>query len=254
MMFVGIDLGSRFVKVVKEKFNARFFKIIDTVQFYRDYGYTDEAGFHLNLVSLGIDCDAKICATGYGRNNLSIVGANVVSEITAHAEGAMYQSGLDDFVLLDLGGQDSKVIIVRSGIVVDFVANDRCAASTGRYLENMARTLGMSIEELSKYWSNPVHLSATCAIFGESELINLISRGEKLDRLAAGVNYSIVERVRSHLVRAKDLPLVLAGGVAFNLAVKEILKSFGFNVVEIENPQFNGAIGCLVILKKLSKA
>ncbi len=250
MMFVGIDLGSRFVKIVSDDNGERRFFIIDTVEFYKKFGTTNEKGFHPELSGFGVESGSIICATGYGRNNLKIVGANVISEIQAHALGASYQSGLDDFLLLDLGGQDSKVIVVSSGVVVDFVANDRCAASTGRYLENMARILGMDITELGTYWRNPAQLSSTCAIFGESELINLISHGEKLEHLAAGVNYSIVKRVKPFLLKYKDLPLVLSGGVAFNTAIKKFLAEMGFNIIELKYPQYNGAIGCIVFISK----
>ena len=82
----------------------------------------------------------------------------------------MFLTGLTSFTLLDLGGQDSKVALVREGRIVDFLTNDKCAASTGRYLENMAAALNISLEELGRHHSNPVELISTCAVFGESEL------------------------------------------------------------------------------------
>jgi len=248
MILVGIDLGSRFVKLALLEGESLNFKIFDTVEFYRKYGTVEANGFNVNLGLLGIEGEVLLCATGYGRNNLKIHSARIISEIIAHAEGAKAQSGLRDFILLDLGGQDSKVIVVRDGVVRDFVANDRCAASTGRYLENMAKILGLSVEELGNYWEDPIHLSSTCAIFGESELINLISDGAKIERLAAGVNHSIVGRVKNFLLRHKQNPLILAGGVALNRAIRQILKEMGFEIVEIKYPQYNGAIGCLSAL------
>ena len=122
-------------------------------------------------------------ATGYGRNTLNLKGVRVVSEIRAHVSGALFQTGLRDFTLLDMGGQDTKVALVRNGRLQDFVMNDKCAASSGRYLENMAAILEVDLKELSSYWEEPVRLDATCGIFGESELIGQILRGHSVARL-----------------------------------------------------------------------
>ncbi|MDD3927930.1 MAG: BadF/BadG/BcrA/BcrD ATPase family protein, partial [bacterium] len=169
----GLDLGSRRVKIafrVDESNDLKLYKY-DTLTFYREFAVRNREGFSIDFAKLGIGPVESVVVTGYGRNNLHLQGAQVVTEITAHAAGAAVQSGLDDFTCLDLGGQDSKIIRVEGGRVTDFQTNDKCAAGSGRYLESMAAILGVDLSELGKYWENPVRLSSTCAIFGESEMI-----------------------------------------------------------------------------------
>jgi predicted CoA-substrate-specific enzyme activase len=186
-----------------------------------------------------------MAVTGYGRNSLNIVGAEILSELKAHMLGAVWQTRLEDFTLLDLGGQDSKVIRVRGGRMEDFLLNDKCAASTGRYLENMATVLGISLDELSRHFANPVELSATCAIFGESELIGRIVEGATIPELAAGVNYSIFRRIKPMLLSLKSEIVVFTGGVALGPAVAHwVREEAGSRVVVPAHPQINGAIGC----------
>lgn len=248
-MRCGIDLGSRSVKLVMLDDNKQLTtaNIYETAKFYRDYGQRSEAGLVVDFAALGFPAVSKITATGYGRNTIDIVGATVIPELKAHMLGAMAQTGLTDFTLLDLGGQDSKVIKVRKGRMVDFQTNDKCAASTGRYLENMAGVLDVSLEELAGYSEKPVELSATCAIFGESELIGRIVEGYSTAELAAGVNYTIYKRIKPMLTALKSDKLVFTGGVALGGAIREfITREMGIEVIVPEHPQLNGAIGCAV--------
>ena len=166
-MFCGIDMGSRSVKIVMMA-DGRICrtKILETADFYRGYGSRAEGRLAVDFAALRLGEIDAVVATGYGRNTLDIAEATVIGELKAHLIGAVRQTGLTDFTLLDLGGQDSKVIKVRKGKMVGFETNDKCAASTGRYLENMATVLGISLEELSTYYEKPVELAATCAIFG----------------------------------------------------------------------------------------
>jgi len=246
----GIDLGSRSVKIVlMADGQVVSAKVLETVAFYRDYGRRRDGQLTVDFAALGLGAADAVVATGYGRNTLDIAGATVIPELKAHTLGAVWQTGLTAFTLLDLGGQDSKVIKVRNGKMVDFQTNDKCAASTGRYLENMAAVLGISLEELSRHSANPVELSATCAIFGESELIGRIVEGYPVAELAAGVNYTIFKRVRPMLaaLAAKGDTVVFTGGVAIGAALPLIIgRELGVRVVVPERPQLNGAIGCAV--------
>jgi activator of 2-hydroxyglutaryl-CoA dehydratase len=123
--------------------------------------------------------------------------------------------------------------------------NDKCAASSGRYLENMAAVLEVTLEELSFHWEDPVELDSTCGIFGESELIGQILRGHPLPSLCAGVNRTLVKRVLPMLKRFPASTIVVTGGVALNRGVMEILRrEADGNVVVPQHPQHNGAIGC----------
>jgi predicted CoA-substrate-specific enzyme activase len=252
-MKIGIDLGSRKVKfaLVTEGKVARL-DTFDTLSFYKRFGRMkgDELTFDLEgtgLFSSRELAEATVTATGYGRNTLHLKGVRVVSEIRAHVAGALFQTGLRDFTLLDMGGQDTKVALVRNGALQDFVMNDKCAASSGRYLENMAAILEVDLQELSLHWEEPVRLDATCGIFGESELIGQILRGHPIARLCAGVNQTLVKRVVPMLRRFPSEIVVLTGGVALDGALVRLLENEGFTISVPPSPQHNGAIGCAVI-------
>lgn len=247
MLITGMDLGSRTTKII-EMDDQRIikYKLYDTITFYRTYGIIRDGEMNIDLAGLGFG-DKMIVATGYGKISVKIAGALQIPEIQAHVYGALWQSGLEDFTLLDIGGQDTKVVQVRKGQMADFLTNDRCAASSGRYLENMAAVLDMSLEELSSYSEEAVELNATCAIFGETELIARIVEGHPLSRLAAGVNYSLYRRVASMLNRLRSENIVLAGGGALNPALAEIIaRETGVAVFRLPHPQLNGALGCCV--------
>ena len=251
-MLCGLDLGSRSVKlVVMDRDKIRLSKIFETAEFYREYGRHTGGKFYIDFSALGLQEVTSVTATGYGRNTLDIAGAKIIPELKAHVIGAVWQTGLADFTLLDLGGQDSKVIKVRKGRMVDFATNDKCAASTGRYLENMAGVLKIPLEELMKYKKNPIEINSTCAIFGESELIGRIAEGYLVPELAAGVNYSIFRRIKPMLATLKSDCVVFTGGVALGAALKRILETeLDAKVIVPGLPQFNGAIGCAVFEKE----
>ncbi|MEN6412765.1 MAG: acyl-CoA dehydratase activase [Veillonellales bacterium] len=250
-MRCGIDLGSRSVKLVlMNETGLQDSRLFETVDFYRNYGRRTDNGMVVDFPAIGIEAVDSITATGYGRNTIDIVGAKIIPELKAHVVGAIWQTGLESFTLLDLGGQDSKVIKVQSGRMVGFETNDKCAASTGRYLENMATVLGISLEELSRYSDNPVELNATCAIFGESELIGRIVEGHGIPELAAGVNYTIFKRIKPMLRSLLSETVVFTGGVALGKGICRLLEQeLGVKVVVPRHPQLNGAIGCGVYEK-----
>lgn len=245
---LGIDLGSRNVKLCLMKDGVTGSKkTIESIHFYRTYGTHSEAGFSIDISDLGYSDVEGIIATGYGRMSAELTGATSISELTAHFLGAQHQTGLNTFTLLDMGGQDYKVMHIENGRMVDMATNDKCAASTGRYLENMVRVLGISLDELGQYYEDPVELSSTCAIFGESELIGLIVRGEPIHRLAAGVNRTVVERVIPLLERMGTDIILMSGGVAFNRAVvQNVANLTGRDVRVLDDPMYNGALGCCV--------
>lgn len=254
-MRCGIDLGSRSVKlVVMDGDDLKIEKIYETVEFYRNFGRRTSEGMTIDFSALDIGEIDQVTATGYGRNTIDIVGASIIAELKAHTTGANWQTGLEDFTLLDLGGQDSKVIKVRKGKMVGFETNDKCAASTGRYLENMATVLGISLTELSSYNDDPVELNATCAIFGESELIGRIVEGYGIPELAAGVNYTIFKRIRPMLTSLMSDTIIFTGGVALGTAIaKFIERELAARVLVPKHPQLNGAIGCAVYQPKKSR-
>lgn len=251
----GIDLGSRSVKIALmgsriegEGLEILRLESLDTIRFYREYGRKQGEKLVVDFETLGLPVVDRLISTGYGRNTLELAGGESIPELKAHVLGAIYQLGLKDFTLVDLGGQDSKIIQVRKEKMIDFMTNDKCAASSGRYLENMASTLDVSLEELGKYSEAPVELNSTCAVFGESELIGKIVEGFSLAELAAGVNATIVKRILPLLRSFSGEVLVFTGGVAHNHAVRKLLEAgSGKKVVVPKEPQFNGAIGCCCV-------
>ncbi|MEW6622566.1 MAG: acyl-CoA dehydratase activase [Bacillota bacterium] len=250
-MICGIDLGSRQVKIaVMENDNIVKVQCYDTILFYKEFAAKKADELVIDFANLDIPTCKHFVSTGYGRLTVKVTGSKTLPEIKAHYLGALFQCGLKDFTLVDLGGQDSKIIKVRDEKIVDFITNDKCAASSGRYLENMAQVLGISLDELSKHYEDPVELSSTCAVFGESELIGKIVEGYSLASLAAGVNYSIFRRIRPLLLKIGSERIVFTGGVARSKALIEIIKKeCGGHVIVPPMPLFNGAIGCCVYAK-----
>lgn len=253
MRTLGIDLGSREVKIVVMEDDKIIKKQkISTMSFYRDYCSFD-GKIIVDLNKLNIDDIDRAVSTGYGRNNTDLNKFTAINEIKAHVYGAFYQTELKDFILLDVGGQDVKVVKVEKGIVTDLELNEKCAASCGRYLENMANVLEVSLDEMSKYYENPVELNSTCAVFSESELIGKIAEGISVERLYAGVNYSLYKRLKPLLTKFKGRKLVLTGGVANNIGIKQYLKNDYDEIVFVEDTQFNGAIGCCFYAKNFTR-
>ena len=195
-------------------------------------------------------------ATGSGRQLANIIiGADIVkNEITAHAT-ASGRAVPGVRTILEIGGQDSKIIFLKSGIVHDFAMNTVCAAGTGSFLDRQAARLNIPIDEFGKYAlmaKTPVRIAGRCAVFAESELIGRMSEGINIKSLAAGVNYSLFKRVKPLLDRVKGDCLVVTGGVAGNRAfIKYAKEEMGYKEVIVPKyNQLNGAIGCCVYSKK----
>ena len=241
----GVDLGSRCVKIAAEGEDGfEFIGPFDTAGFYRTYIEPDAQGGMLRRDLLGLENDVGMAATGYGKARLGR-GAVMVPELEAIVEGVKALTGLTDALILDIGGQDSKALLMREGRMEDFAANDRCAASSGRFLENMSAALGMDLEEMGRYWENPVELSSTCAIFGETELVGLMGEGRSLQDLAAGVNHTILRRILPLISRFQAEVLVLTGGVAYNEALRKLLgEARSVRMVVPDPPDFVAAAGC----------
>ncbi|MBI5208101.1 MAG: 2-hydroxyglutaryl-CoA dehydratase [Candidatus Firestonebacteria bacterium] len=246
MKIYGIDLGSRKIKIAcyyKNKFIK--FKILDTAKFYKKFNNISTQNI---LNYLGIKKDDKIVTTGYGRNLLKNRGLSSISELFAHAHGAEYLTRLNSFVLLDIGAQDCKIIHVKDGNIADFLTNDKCAASTGRFLENMALILDISLEELCKHYKNPCEISSTCAVFTESELIGKISEGYKINELCAGINYAVYKKIIPLINHFKTDSIIMVGGGGLNIALKKIIENNCHIKVTVPSyPQFTGAIGCCLV-------
>jgi len=192
-----------------------------------------------------------IISTGYGRNGVAFA-SKAASEIICHARGVNHQIPLARTVV-DIGGQDSKVIGVReNGTVADFVMNDKCAAGTGRFLEVMAGVLDLDIEEMgpvSLTSEDPCSISSTCTIFAETEMVSLRADGRTREDLVAGIHRAVASRV---VVMGKTVgyreQVVFTGGVAKNVGVRHSLEAgIGLPVLIPAEPQIMGALGAALL-------
>jgi len=211
--------------------------------------------YHKALDQAGVSASdvAYVVGTGYGRTRVEFADKNI-SEITCHGRGAHHlRSGVR--TVIDIGGQDTKVICIDSkGNLLDFAMNDKCAAGTGRFLEAMARSMEISISEMERYYfleGDPCTITSMCSVFAESEVINLINDGVTLPRIVKGLLLSLANRVSS-LTRRLGLieEIVMTGGVAKNRGVQDALEKKlglqlkGFNSTD---PQIVGALGASLI-------
>ncbi len=202
----------------------------------------------------------RLVATGYGRH-LAVereLADTVISEIKAYGLGACHLFP-DAGTVLDIGGQDSKVILVGpGGQVLRFEMNDRCAAGTGRFLENMAHALGMGVEQFGPHAlaaeGQAVRISSMCTVFAESEVVSLIARGEDSRRVALGLHQAIVDRVGGMVRRVGVRPrFVFAGGVAYNPCLQKLFaEALGVPLSVPENPQIVGALGAALYAERLA--
>jgi predicted CoA-substrate-specific enzyme activase len=247
MITAGIDIGSITTQAaVMSEGKIRGTRVIFT-------GYNaEQAGtkvYEELLRELGVEkFDVRrVVSTGYGRNSVKFMD-KAMTEIICHGAGAHYLNPRARSVI-DIGGQDSKAIVLdEKGKVKNFAMNDKCAAGTGRFLEVMARALEVDLDgfgALSLRAGDPSRISSLCTVFAESEVISLISKGEKRENIIAGIHESIAARIAAMANRLRIAPLVvMTGGVAKNIGVvKALERKIGMTVEVTEYAQVNGAIG-----------
>ena len=200
--------------------------------------------------------DITACVTtGYGRAAVQM-GEKSITEITCHAKGAHF---LDPSVrtIIDIGGQDSKVIRVdEGGNVVNFVMNDKCAAGTGRFLELMARTLELTMDEMSTAgleWREDVAISSMCTVFAESEVVSLIAQNKSRADIVHGLNESVAAKTCALVRRVGGEPAyMMTGGVSKNQGVAQaIQRRLGAPLAVPEQAQLNGALGAALFALEL---
>jgi predicted CoA-substrate-specific enzyme activase len=207
----------------------------------------------LMLAGLSLGDLGFVVSTGYGRNGVAFAN-KAASEIICHAKGVNLLIPAARTVI-DIGGQDSKVIGVREdGTVSDFVMNDKCAAGTGRFLEVMAGVLGLDIDEMgptSLTSREACHISSTCTIFAETEMISRRADGSTREDLVAGIHKAVASRVgvMGRTVGYRE-QVVFTGGVAKNVGVKNSLEAgIGLPILIPEEPQIIGALGAALLAR-----
>ncbi len=249
MFTVGIDVGSITTKAVMLNGKAWQSVIMPTGCSPRQTG---QEAFENLLKKTGLtreDVD-YIIGTGYGRISLPFID-KAVTEITCHAKGAHYLVQGTDMVI-DIGGQDSKVIVTDGhGNVTDFAMNDKCAAGTGRFLQVMAAALGVDVSELSELsnGAEPVQISSMCTVFAESEVISLLAQGVAKERIIAGIHRSVASRIVAMAERlGKGALITFTGGVAKNAGVKEFLcRELEKDIIVTPESQLAGALGAALL-------
>ena len=248
MICAGIDAGSRSIKAV----------VFDSVRMQilasglADQGVEQErlaAGLFERILKdsgLARSQVSPLVATGYGRHAIRFADTTV-TEITCHARGVHWLAP-DARTIIEIGGQDSKVISLEDGgRVRDFAMNDRCAAGTGRFREMVAARLDMSWEklaELGRQSKKPALISNMCVVFAETEIIGLLAEGKPLPEVVAGVQNAIATRVSSLAGRFISPPVYFTGGVALLTGMARALEEVLACPVRVApQPQFTGALG-----------
>jgi predicted CoA-substrate-specific enzyme activase len=250
---LGIDFGSTTAKIVGVDHDGKMVwhllepaepRVEDQVEHL----------LHIACQVNGLLNGIPVVATGYGRRLVQLASRQV-TEISCHARGAFQETGQGG-TLVDIGGQDSKVISMnKNGKVLDFAMNDKCAAGTGRFLENTANRLNVPLDhlgDLALSTSEEASISSTCTVFAESEVISLIAHGVSLPSILRGLHHSLVRRIMA-MARTVGMvpPLMLSGGVAQNQAIRRLLEGeTGETILVPEYPQLIGALGAALIAQE----
>lgn len=198
--------------------------------------------------------------TGSARNLVgTILNANLVkNEITAHAIGTLSRYP-DARTILEIGGQDSKLIIIKNGVVVDYAMNTLCAAGTGAFLSSQAKRLGIEIEELGKIAmmsKNPTKIAARCTVFAESDLVHKAQIGHSKEDIVAGICKAVVNNYLNNLAKGKKIEdkVIFQGGVSKNIGVVDAFKkALNKEVYVDENSHLMGALGVAILSKNANK-
>ena len=259
--YLGVDIGSISTKgVVIDKDN----KILASSYLWTNgnpIGAVKELVANLSEQLLGLKEKYSVVGvgtTGSARRLIGVaLGANIVkNEITAHAIGTL--SVVPDVqTILEIGGQDSKIILVNNGVVSDYAMNTLCAAGTGAFLSSQARRLDIPLEEfaaLALTSKNPAKIAARCTVFAESDLVHKAQIGYSKEDIIAGLCRSIVLNYLNNLAKGKQIkaPVVFQGGVSKNAAViKEFEREIGLPVYVDPNGHLMGALGVAILSKSV---
>lgn len=256
-LYLGIDVGSVSTNLVVIDDNN---EVINKL-YLRTSGQPINAlrnGMKVLAENLGKDINIKgVGTTGSGRQLASvIVGADIVkNEITTHAVAA--QKLVPDVkTILEIGGQDSKIIILKNGIIYDFAMNTVCAAGTGSFLDRQAARLEISIEDFGSYAlgsKSPVRIAGRCAVFAESDMIHKQQTGHSVEDIINGLCEALVRNYLNNLAKGKEIeePIVFQGGVAANVGIVAAFeRAIGKKIVIPKYHDVMGAYGAALIAKE----
>jgi len=254
LYFAGVDIGSTMTKVVLTDKAGNLLSFIKGPTGPEHRQLANEVMRQaLEQASLQIDDISYIVATGYGRLNVPFADRQI-TELSCHARGvsSLFPNAR---TAIDIGGQDAKCMKIDKGRLASFVMNDKCAAGTGRFLEVTATTFAIKLEdmgEISVKATKKIPISNLCTIFAQQEVVALLSRGEKLENILAGLHDALASRVAALARRLGiDPDLVLTGGVAKNIGMVEAMKqNLGCEIFVPEEPLLTGALGAAILAKE----
>jgi predicted CoA-substrate-specific enzyme activase len=255
LYFAGVDIGSTMTKVVlTDKSNNLLSSVKGPTGAEHRQLANEVMRQALEQATLQIDDISYVVATGYGRLNVPFADRQI-TELSCHARGV---SSLfpDARTAIDIGGQDAKCMKIANGRLIGFVMNDKCAAGTGRFLEVTAAALDVKLEDMgdiSLKASRKIEISNLCTIFAQQEVIALISRGEKLENIVAGLHDALASRIAALARRLGiELDLVLTGGVAKNKGMVRAMKeSLDCEILVPDEPLITGALGAAILAKEI---
>lgn len=256
MYFAGVDIGSTMTKTVLMGTNGKVLSAIKGPTGPEHRRLANEVmKAALEQADLQLDDISYVVATGYGRLNVPFADRQI-TELSCHARG-MSSLFPDVRTAIDIGGQDAKCMKINNGKLLDFAMNDKCAAGTGRFLEVIAATLGIKLEDLgdiSLKSAKKVEISNLCTIFAQQEVVARLSEGEKPEDIIAGLHDALASRVAALARRLKIEPdVVLTGGVAKNVGIVRAMKeNLGCELLIPEDPLLTGAMGAAILAKELS--
>lgn len=255
-LFLGIDVGSVSTNLL---LLAQDNTVIEKI-YLRTGGRpipTVQTGLSKIKEAAGKNGIYGVATTGSARRLIGLmVGADLIkNEITAHAVAALYYRP-DVQTVMEIGGQDSKIIVIRDGIAVDFAMNTVCAAGTGSFLDQQASRLNLSIDEFSALAltaDNPVAIAGRCAVFAESDMIHKQQIGHPLNNIAAGLCEALVRNYLNNVGKGKEIlpPVVFQGGVAANQGIRRAFeKILGHKVIVPEYYDVMGALGAALLARE----
>ncbi|MBP8637608.1 MAG: 2-hydroxyglutaryl-CoA dehydratase [Dictyoglomi bacterium] len=257
MKYLGVDVGSvsTDIAVIDEKGNLVVGLYLrtggDPIRAVKD-GFSKikaQFGDELEIEGVGVTGSARFLVG-------AVVGADVIkNEITAHATAGLHYNS-DIQTIIEIGGQDSKIIIIRDGIVVDFAMNSVCAAGTGSFLDHQAQRLGISIEDfgdIALRSTNPVRIAGRCTVFAESDMIHKQQLGHRQEDILFGLCEALVRNYLSNVGRGKEIrpPILFQGGVAANKGIKVALeRALGVEIIIPPYFSLMGAIGAALLAQE----
>jgi predicted CoA-substrate-specific enzyme activase len=259
LYFAGIDIGSTMTKAVIVDADNKIQSVIKGPTGPEHRRLANEVMRNaLKQAKLELNAIACIVSTGYGRVNVPFADRQI-TELTCHTRGITSQF-VNVKTAIDIGGQDAKCMKINNGKMVDFAMNDKCAAGTGRFLEIVADTLGIKLDDmgpLSLNSTKKVQISNFCTIFAQQEIVSQLSEGEKVEDIIAGLHDALASRVAALARRLKVEPdVVLTGGVAKNTGiVKAMAENLGCELQVPKDPLITGALGAAILAGEIvSKA